>query len=507
MERIGKYDIRRPVGRGGMAEVFEAEMQGPAGFKKPVCIKRIRKEYAAHPQFRAAFESEARIAATLHHPNVVEIYDFDQADDQLYLVMEYVDGVDLQTILKETRGLGLNIPVGFAIHVMQGLLAALDHAHTQTINGVSTPIIHRDVSPQNILVARDGTIKLTDFGIAKAKGLSATTMPGTVKGKLAYLSPEQAEGRSITPTTDLFSAGTLFYEMLTGQRLFAGESASEIVIKIRDFTFAPIPFMSQDINRFLSLLLAFSPSKRFSSAAQAVDILNRIASPYATASSAGQIVEGMLMRRLGHTALMPRQSAALNGIDERGAPTQTMAPPAPIPTEPRFHRVSAPRPSRFRIRPAMAFLCLSIAVGLVFLTLAVERIVFSGDDFSSAPKHLAPAAVPLETSIDIDNHNRDANRRTESSASISSPTPNVETPPLTIVDTASKIQPDATLPPSAPASRPMPPKKLGKKQSQATALNNSRNQKPQTPPPPKKAEESNLTDIERLKQRRVSFER
>ena len=273
-EKWGKYLIRRLIARGGMAEVFEADMRGPAGFSKPVCLKRVRPEYSTNEQFVQMFQSEARIVSMLQHPNIVTLFDFDQHEGQLFLAMELIDGFDLREILSRVGQLGLQLPPGFAVAVMDSLFAALEHAHTRRIDGSPNPVIHRDVSPHNILISSEGEVKLTDFGIAKAGGFSDATQTGVIKGKLAYLSPEQATGQPVTPSSDLFSAGLVFQETLTSRRVFEQDDDRELLAGILRYEFEPIPWLSDALNAVLATLLAKEPSGRFRSADAARNALH-----------------------------------------------------------------------------------------------------------------------------------------------------------------------------------------------------------------------------------------
>ncbi len=279
-EKWGKYQIERLIATGGMAEIFEANLLGPGGFVKRVCLKRVRPELSSNSQFVEMFESEARIAARLEHPHIVSVTDFDRHDGQLFLAMELVDGVDLRQILSTAWAMGFRLPPEFAVHVMDRLLDALHYAHTLEVDGTPRPVIHRDVSPHNILVSTDGAVKLTDFGIAKAKGVTNdATAQGTIKGKFAYLSPEQASGTPLDARSDLFSAGLVLWEMLTGRRVFQAEAEASILVQILAYEFSPIPHVCASLNDFLSHLLARERAHRFDSAKAARSALCSVPVP------------------------------------------------------------------------------------------------------------------------------------------------------------------------------------------------------------------------------------
>jgi serine/threonine-protein kinase len=321
-ETWGKYRLESLIARGGMAEVFRASIVGPSNFRKPVCIKRIRPELGDDPEFLEMFEREARIAGLLTHPNIVQVFDFDRHDGRLFIAMELVDGLDLRDILRDVRGLGLRVPVGFALHVTRGLLEALGHAHDLAVDGAPRPVIHRDVSPHNVLVSADGSVKLADFGIAKARGASSATREGVVKGKLAYLSPEQARGEEVGPASDLFGAGLVLYEMLAGRRAFAGTGDHEVVAQVLRAEIPPLAESGPRLQAFLDRLLAANPRERFASAGEALAALGPIGvGPYVAADAA------VLVRSLVSLRARPGSTGLHAGVVPPGK--RPSRPPAP----------------------------------------------------------------------------------------------------------------------------------------------------------------------------------
>lgn len=221
METFGKYQLLKRLGSGGMAEVFLAREPLAAGLAKLLVIKKIQPALAEEPEFRAMFEDEAKIAVNLNHPNVVQTFGYGQLGGIYYLVMEYVEGLDLLSLIAAARTMGRRFPPGLSAYVIQQVSKGLDYAHRKTDEfGEPLGIVHRDVSPQNILVSHDGAVKVFDFGIARARG--AKDDAGVVKGKLAYMSPEQAGGLPVDRRSDVFSAGIVLYELLTGRSPFAG---------------------------------------------------------------------------------------------------------------------------------------------------------------------------------------------------------------------------------------------------------------------------------------------
>ncbi|HUF77634.1 MAG TPA: protein kinase, partial [Thermoanaerobaculia bacterium] len=232
---FGQYRLLERIGIGGMAEVWKARMTGVEGFQKTVAIKRILPHLTDSPDFVEMFVDEAKLAAQLNHANVIHIYDLGKIGADYYIAMEHVEGENLRRILERGRETGKPIPVGLALYVAARLASALDHAHRKRdFEGRELGLVHRDVSPQNVLVGYEGTIKLCDFGIVKAVSKSSHTQRGALKGKLQYMSPEQAWGRAVDGRSDIFSVGALLFEMLTGRRLFVGDSEMEVLEAVRE---------------------------------------------------------------------------------------------------------------------------------------------------------------------------------------------------------------------------------------------------------------------------------
>ncbi|MEZ4266007.1 MAG: serine/threonine-protein kinase [Myxococcota bacterium] len=231
-QRYGKYILLRKIAMGGMAEIFRAKTIGAEGFEKQIVIKRILPHFTDDEAFVKMFIDEASIASKLQHSNIVQIYDFDSQDDRYYIAMEYVEGADLKAIVE--RGLKSGHPLGPAqcVWIMMELAKGLHYAHTKEYNGQPLNIVHRDISPHNVIMSHSGEVKLMDFGIAKAAQRSTKTLAGTVKGKCAYMSPEQARGKPLDGRSDLFALGIMLWEMLTHKRLFLGDSDFETLSNV-----------------------------------------------------------------------------------------------------------------------------------------------------------------------------------------------------------------------------------------------------------------------------------
>jgi serine/threonine-protein kinase len=231
-----RYRITERIAAGGMAEVFRGVAESLQGFRKNVAIKRILPALTRNERFVTMFLDEAHLSLHLQHANIVQMFDIGHADDTYFIVMEYVDGVDLKAILDWRRRIGRRLTVGQTIYIIMEVCKGLAYAHDLTHPETGKPlgIVHRDVSPANVLFSRNGEVKLADFGLAKATSQIESTDPGVVKGKMSYLSPEAARGENVDRRADIFAVGILLYEMLTGKRLFYGDSDYQTVELVRN---------------------------------------------------------------------------------------------------------------------------------------------------------------------------------------------------------------------------------------------------------------------------------
>ncbi len=271
-----RYQLGARLGVGGMAEVFRGTVTGAEGFARPVAVKRVLPGFSTVPQFASMFVQEAQIASQLSHPNVVSVLDFDRdAEGRLFLVMEYVEGRDLASLAKTGP-----LPVSILIFVVSEALRGLGYAHDLPGGGDVRGVIHRDVSPHNVLLSWEGAVKVSDFGIAKAREASNATASTMLKGKPGYMSPEQANGEQLDGRSDLFAVGIMLWELLTGQRLFDGNTQETIA----QVLFRPIPRPSSlrpgvpgDLESITMRLLEREVSARYANAEQAIDDLARCA--------------------------------------------------------------------------------------------------------------------------------------------------------------------------------------------------------------------------------------
>jgi serine/threonine protein kinase len=269
---MGKYLLMERLATGGMAEVYRAKAEGAGGFEKQMAIKRILPTYSQNDEFRKMFEYEARLSSMLTHANIVQVYDFNKIGETYLLAMEFVDGKNLRQFINKSKKANVNFPIEFSIFVLNEVCKGLDYAHTKKddMTGRSLNIIHRDMSPQNIMLSYEGAVKIVDFGIAKAKDRADETRSGVIKGKFGYMSPEQANGMPVDHKTDLFSTGIILWELLTGRRLFAAESDLATLRMIQECVVTPPskinPRVPAELDKIVMKILSKDLKLRYNSA-------------------------------------------------------------------------------------------------------------------------------------------------------------------------------------------------------------------------------------------------
>lgn len=273
LAQVGRYELIELLGVGGMAEVFRARCSGPGGFERTVVVKRILPANCEDPEFVRMFVAEAKILGMLHHPNVVQAYDFGEADGTLFLVLEYVDGPSVARVLRAVRAMRTMMPVAVAAHFAHEVCRALDYVHTLPgSDGEPLHVIHRDVTPSNIVLTSSGGLKLLDFGVAKYGASETRTQHGTVKGKPAYLAPEAVEGKAIDGRVDLFSLGVVLYEMLTATDLFGAENELITLHRVLEMPIQPPsavrPDVPPELDAIVMKALQRDPEQRYASAAE-----------------------------------------------------------------------------------------------------------------------------------------------------------------------------------------------------------------------------------------------
>lgn len=292
---FGQYQLIEKIAQGGMAEIFRGKALDAQGIERPVVIKRILPHIAASPEFVEMLIDEAKIAVQLSHGNIAQIFDLGKVADDYFIVMEYVEGKTLSQIMKRLRNQGKMMPIAFAAYLCAEVANGLDYMHRKTDErGTPLHIIHRDISPQNIILSTAGTVKIIDFGIAKAKTKVSTTDSGVLKGKFAYMSPEHAEGEKLDHRSDIFSLGVILYELLTNERLLKGKNNAETIRKVKK---AKIPVPSKirsTIPRILDQIVLKSLQKdrdrRYQSAHDLTQDLTRFWVSHQTAFSPRDLI-------------------------------------------------------------------------------------------------------------------------------------------------------------------------------------------------------------------------
>jgi TonB family protein len=271
--KFGQYVLLEKIATGGMAEVWKARMRGVEGFQKIVAIKKILPHLSDNQDFIEMFVDEAKLAAQLNHNNIIHIYDLGKIQSSYYIAMEYIDGYDLKNILKKAQERDQPLSVEIALFVASKIAAALDYAHRKRdFEDKEMGLVHRDVSPQNVLISEEGDIKLCDFGIAKAASKASHTQAGALKGKLQYMSPEQAWGRNIDKRSDIFALATVLFEMLTARKLFAGDNELSILEQVREARVTPPSQFNDEVTPQIDAIvlkaLQKDPANRYQTAGE-----------------------------------------------------------------------------------------------------------------------------------------------------------------------------------------------------------------------------------------------
>jgi serine/threonine protein kinase len=335
----GPYQLLERVAVGGMAEVFRAKRTGVEGFEKVVAVKRILSHLSDNKEFVDMFIDEAKMVAGLAHPNVAQIFDLGKHEKNYWIAMEYVHGRDLRTIIRRTREHGLKIPLDISTFVVSKVCAALEYAHRKKDDkGQPMLIVHRDISPQNILISFEGDVKLTDFGIAKAASKASTTDKGALRGKLLYMSPEQAWGKPMDKRSDVFSLGIVFYEMLTEQKPFLGTSETSILETVRECRVPPPTTINDKIPEKLESVvmkaLERDPEVRYQDAGEMLRDLERVLHEWqpATASGLVRFLE-ILFDEHERGELLPPGSEAEDGAGAAEIEELQESPAEPPPVE------------------------------------------------------------------------------------------------------------------------------------------------------------------------------
>lgn len=355
---VGRYALYGEIAAGGMATVHFGRLLGPVGFSRTVAIKRLHAQFAKDPEFSAMFLDEARLAGRIQHPNVVSTLDVVSLEGELFLVMEYVQGESLARLLGAVHKRGAKIPVKIIAAILTGVLYGLHAAHEATDEqGQPLHIVHRDVSPQNILVGADGTARVLDFGVAKAVGRIQSTREGEIKGKLAYMAPEQMKGMPMDRRSDIYGAAVVLWEALTVRRLFDGEHAGVVFNKVMNGEIVPpsqfVPGIPKALDDIVLRGLARDYEQRYPTAhAMAIDLEERvgIASPRQVAEWMADIAGDSLSKRairikeIESISTPPPASIAGLGPQANAAAPQSSAGRASLPSMTALPRVAPPPP-------------------------------------------------------------------------------------------------------------------------------------------------------------------
>lgn len=332
--KFGQYVLIEKIATGGMAEVWKARMRGVEGFQKIVAIKKILPHLSDNQDFIEMFVDEAKLAAQLNHNNIIHIYDLGKIQSSYYIAMEYIDGYDLKAILRRGEDRGHPMTVELALFIASKLASALDYAHRKKdFEEKEMGLVHRDVSPQNVLVSQEGDIKLCDFGIAKAASKASHTQAGALKGKLQYMSPEQAWGRSIDRRSDIFALATVLFEMLTNRKLFTGDNELSILEQVREARVQP-PSLHNDevtpeIDRIVIKALQKDPTNRYQTAGEMARDLDAILYSFKPTPTSADLA--IYMHRLSAPEPEPFES---DPMFESSAPAPVPVAPPPPPVAP-----------------------------------------------------------------------------------------------------------------------------------------------------------------------------
>jgi serine/threonine protein kinase len=408
---LGRYALYGEIAAGGMATVHFGRLLGQVGFSRTVAIKRLHPQFAKDPEFVSMFLDEARIAARVRHPNVVATIDVVATEGELFLVMDYVQGESLARLVRLSRQLKERIPPRIVVAVISGLLHGLHAAHeAKNERGENLSLVHRDVSPQNVLVGVDGITRVLDFGVAKAAGRLQTTREGHLKGKIAYMAPEQLRGVA-SRQSDIYAAGIVLWEAITGEKLFAGvdelETLGRVMTPKVDPASSKVPGLAPAFDVVLAKALAFAPVDRYETAREMAIALEHC-DVVASSSEVSEWVERLAKSTLSARAEVlggiessspdmvidsQRLAKALEEVGVESTHTPAIAPPS-VPSEVGIAEVDAPR-SRETVPRSRAWPYAVTIVALFLVGFIVWRVTGEATSpVSAASAASAPAPSP-----------------------------------------------------------------------------------------------------------------
>ena len=351
--RFGQYVLLEKIATGGMAEVWKARMRGVEGFQKIVAIKKILPHLSDNQDFIEMFVDEAKLAAQLNHNNIIHIYDLGKIQSSYYIAMEYIDGYDLKNILRKAQERDQPLSIEIALFVASKIAAALDYAHRKRdFEDKEMGLVHRDVSPQNVLISEEGDIKLCDFGIAKAASKASHTQAGALKGKLQYMSPEQAWGRTIDKRSDIFALATVLFEMLTARKLFGGDNELSILEQVREARVTPPSQYNDEVTPQIDAIvlkaLQKDPANRYQTAGEMQRDLDAVLYSFKPTPTSADLA--IYMHRLATSTVTPSHPMevhapepvqAANELKPLKPAAAVVATPTSIPAVPSTARASA----------------------------------------------------------------------------------------------------------------------------------------------------------------------
>jgi serine/threonine protein kinase len=488
---IGKYKLLRLIASGGMAEVYLARQAGAAGFEKLVCLKRILPHLARDRQFVEMFLNEARLAARLDHPNIVSIYDLGEANGNYFIAMEFIDGPSLRAVAKRARERGERLPIAEVVKIVSMAAGGLHYAH-DLADAEDKPLglVHRDISPDNILVHRNGMAKVVDFGIAKAANSSGRTRTGALKGKVAYMPPEQLRGDPLDRRADVFALGVVLYEMIAGRRPWEGDSDVSLIGQIMTEEPKPLSTLRPDapagLTAVLDRALAKDREARYSSCHDLQADLEALLVSLGKTITAARVSD--FAKAYEEPVPAPDEStgAAMKALEAEmnlSGPTSAVAGRRASPREPRTTVLPPPAPNRHGFAyGAIAFLCVAAIGGSGgYLVLqhaprpaepAVER---------AASQVETTAAISTETPPPAD-AGSSAPAVMVQGAPIAAPVA-VTPPPATPPAAPTPAAPPAAAPAATPTPAPPPPAPTPARESRQVVVVKPRHSVPPPAPP------------------------
>lgn len=425
--RVGRYEILRSIASGGMARVHLGRAVGAGGFERQVAIKTMHPHLAEEADFVAMFLDEARLSARVHHPNVVATLDVQQDEEGIFLVMEYVDGFALHEILVGSRKQGSTLPFGLTLRVFLDLLAGLHAAHELTDgDGAPLEVIHRDVSPHNVLVGVDGAARITDFGIARAAVRLSSTREGHLKGKLRYMAPEQLRGRKLDRRTDLYAAGAVLWEMLAGRCLVNGEDQGACMMEIGEPDKASPRALNPDVPESIAAAclraLRADPEERYATAAAFAEALEGAAAKAGIQVASPREVSIFVRALQARSASAPSPAASIDretvtseGLDRKTATGTSLEKKTAadsgsgrqmVTTQTTGVELPRAEPTSRRVAPVVALATLGAGVVVLVMVMLMRSPTSMQTAASSAITSASPVAPvtapPAASRVEID---------------------------------------------------------------------------------------------------------